>query len=376
MNRPVAFVYLARLAEGVVPMQRFVRSYVAHDPGVAHDLVVIFKGCEQVGPLAAARSVFVSLPHTAIELSDAGFDINAYLETARRLDYEYFCFANTFTEIETDLWLAGLLRYASLPGVGIAGAMGSYESLPDSMTVISKVIYLCRDVFLPYDELMAYYYGFVADDSCRLWSAGKDAALAGRESGRTKAMAAGGRRDSPFWKTWSGPFQRQLEKRFRDKWRRRTGPGGDMETYSRFRSFPNPHIRSNGFMVARERLLGFDFGTIGAKIEACAFESGMDGLTARLRRAGLSGLVVGKDGRGYDVADWWRSGTFRLGNQENLLLSDNQSRKFASMSPGARTTHVRFTWGDYLAKEPRGFPNLGVRFPIDHGVTGVSHTSV
>jgi hypothetical protein len=376
MNRPVALVYLARLAEGVEPMQRFAKSYVEHDPGVPHDLVIVFKGCEATAALATARSVFVSLPHTAIEVSDAGFDINAYLETARRLDYEYFCFANTFTEIEADLWLAALLRHVSLPGVGIAGAMGSYESLPDSMEVITKVIYLCRDVFLPYDELMAYYYGFVADDSCRLWSAGKEAAHAGRVSEPTEAAAPGSRRNAPFWKKWSGEFRRQLDERFRDKWQRRTGPGGDMETFSRFPAFPNPHIRSNGFMVARERLLGFDFGTIGAKIEACAFESGMDGLTARLRRAGLAGLVVGKDGRGYDVADWWRSGTFRLGDQGNLLLSDNQSRKFASMSPGARTTHVRFTWGDYLGKEPRGFPNLGVRFPIDHGVTGVPPTSV
>jgi hypothetical protein len=89
----------------------------------------------------------------------------------------------------------------------------------------------------------------------------------------------------------------------------------------------------------------------------------------------MAAVVVGNDGVGYDVQDWWRSRTFRCLDESNLLLSDNQSRMFSRMTPGAKATHLRITWGDYLGSAPAGFPDLGFRFPVNLAITDTRQLS-
>jgi hypothetical protein len=115
-------------------------------------------------------------------------------------------------------------------------------------------------------------------------------------------------------------------------------------------------------MLRRDRLAAFDPAKIQTKLDACAFESGFDGLTAQLRRAGLAAVVVSNDGKGYDVDEWAHSRTFRLFDQSSLILTDNRSREFEQMSEAERAVHTRMTWGDYLGPAPPGFPDLGYRF--------------
>ena len=115
-------------------------------------------------------------------------------------------------------------------------------------------------------------------------------------------------------------------------------------------------------MLRRDLLLSLHGTATPTKMDANLFESGANSLTAQIRRAGLSAIVVGRDRRGFDVSSWWQSNTFRLGDQGNLLISDNHTRAFASMSPGARITHARMTWGDYLGPAPRDFPDFGLKF--------------
>lgn len=372
----VAVAYLARMAEGLDPLRRFIQSYVRHVAGIEHDLVVIYKGFTQATSLNAARSVFSSIRHIGIEVSDDGFDIGAYLAVAPRIDHDYVCFMNTFTEIEADEWLLKLHRHASSPRTGIVGAMGSYESLSDSSRMIHKVLWLCNEAAIPYDGRMAYYYDFVIDHNCKTWKAGS----AGRSISPWKMLAFSPRQiyrrlramiTSPVELLRRKAGLDTLDEQFQRRWKRRVGPGGDLDATDRFPSFPNPHIRSNGFMVARKRVLQFPSGSIKTKMDACAFESGVDSLTKRVRREGLAALVVGKDGVGYDVQDWWSSRTFRGGDESNLLLSDNQSRMFKPMTPGTKATHVRITWGDYVGSAPADFPDLGFDFPINLAVTGL-----
>ena len=115
-------------------------------------------------------------------------------------------------------------------------------------------------------------------------------------------------------------------------------------------------------MLRRELLLDLGFSPVHSKMDASLFESGQDGLTARIRRTGLAAIVVGRDGHGFDVSDWRRSGTFRLADQGNLVIADNHSRAFESMSKGARLAHARMTWGDSLGPAPPDFPGLGISF--------------
>ncbi len=341
---------------------------------MSHDLILLYKGFDHETQLKSAKRILSELPHSAIEVPDSGFDIGAYLRAAPMLDQEYVCFMNTFSEIEVEGWLEKLYAQASQPTVGLVGAMGSFESLRESSCLIHKVLWLCNQAAIPYDEQVATYYSHITTDNCVVWSAnGKSWLRAPWEMirytprqiyHRLKGLA------SPIDVLRRMAGVDSAEDQFERNWQQRISPSGDLADYAQFQPFPNPHIRSNGFMVKRSRMLTFAPEEIRTKLDACAFESGPQSLTSRVRSDGLEALVVGSDGKGYAVQDWWQSETFRLGNQENLLLSDNQSRQFGAMAPGAKVTHRRITWGDYLGQAPADFPHLGFSYPINEAITG------
>jgi len=343
----VGVVYLARAADGFDAFSRFAASYRCHPAGAEHELIVLYKGFAQPGALAEARRQFHDLPHIGIELADVGFDIGSYIETCRRVPHTYLCFLNTHTELAAPGWLASLCNYATQDGIGIVGAMGSYESIFDTVSLLLKVIWLSFGVEADRARNLAYYYDFVLTRYHPDWY--ESAMLGGRASSRRGRLAA--------WlaRLWWYP-------RCRFGGTDLIWPGAEKFDIRQFSPFPNPHIRSNGFMVRRDRLSSLDLSRMRAKIDANLFESGESSFTAQLRQEGLAAIVVGRDGKGYGVSDWWRSGTFRLDGQANLLLTDNHTRAFEAMSAGARATHVRMTWGDYSGAAPDDFPDLGYGF--------------
>jgi len=373
-GKRVAVVYLARKAEGEGPLRRFVDSYLRHPAAIEHSLVVIYKGFEQAKELADARAIFATIPHTGIELSDAGFDIGAYLAAARRLEHDYLCFVNTFSEVAADGWLQALCRHASSPAVGIAGAMGSYESLHSTLKLSHKVRWLCNEAAIEYDERLDYYFDFVIAVACKAWRArGKGERLSWGDRLLEYAKTLGWRlRSSASARDFFQPVASGIppDERFEHRWGVLVSPGGYFEDYARIRTFPNPHIRSNGFMMERRRLLELGFDAPTTKMQACLFESGMHGVTSRLRQTGLGAVVVGKDGRGFDVQDWFRSNTYRLGDQRNLLITDNQTRRMHEMPLGSRLTHMRLAWGDYAGAAPNDYPRLGIALSVVSSATG------
>lgn len=332
-NGRLAVAYLARQFEGLEALRRFADSYRTYRAGCAHDLVVIYKGYTSAEELGQAQAVFADLAPQAIEIDDTGFDIDAYLTAARRLDHAYCCFLNTHTQIVADDWLAKLDRHATSPRVGVAAAMGSLESHTSSSRYIQAIKRHCLAAKNQGDPATEEYFAFILNGMRHI--------LPGR--GRRAALAR--------WKMRALDSCRSLA----SQW------------YTRFRfpSFPNPHIRSNTFLMRRERLLSLGFGAMRTKWDAYAFESGRQSLTARLRRQGLATLIVNRDGEAFDVNDWASSGTFRLGDQAGLLVSDNQTRMFSTMAPGHQAVVARMTWGDYLGPPPADYPNLGVSLARD-----------
>jgi hypothetical protein len=113
----------------------------------------------------------------------------------------------------------------------------------------------------------------------------------------------------------------------------------------RFPPFPNPHIRTNAFMLDRELMLDLRWPGGGGKRRALALESGRDGITRQIQARGLRAVVVGRDRRIYEPAEWQRSATFRSGGQANLLIADNRTRQYADASPAARAQLELFAWG-------------------------------
>ena len=257
----IGVVHLVWGPLGPGPLRDFAASYRAHPAGAEHELIVLLNGVEDRSLLAELAGV----EHRTIELERPMLDLAAYHEAARRLEHERLCFLNSYSVIRGEGWLGHLARALDQPGVGMAGATGSWESQAE-------------------------------------WRRGAPRYWLYQLAGLREA-----RRDYP--------------------------------------RFPNPHLRTTGFLIDRELLLGLGFDGAVDKHAAYLIESGKDGIAARLERRGLKMLVVGRDGRSFEVPEWPRSGTFRLGDQENLLISDNQTGAYQGAWHRLRRRLTRASWG-------------------------------
>ena len=143
------------------------------------------------------------------------------------------------------------------------------------------------------------------------------------------------------------------------KWRRFLRYVVDIR--GRFAPFPNPHVRTNAFLVSKEVVTRLRTRPIVTKWSAYRFESGIDSMTRQVMSAGLRPLLAGRDGRAYEPQDWPQARTFWIGEQENLLVSDNQTRAFENGSPAFRERLSFFAW----RRHPDGRERHDVPPPAD-----------
>lgn len=284
----ICVAYLARHGNPVAAVGNFVESYRKYPAGIAHDLLIIWKGGGSAS-FSPEAALVGDIPHRNLALNDIGYDLHAYFRAARQTAYDYYLFLNSFSVILADDWLLRFWTHVSRKDIGLVGATGSFESHYTyycSLTVRERIPVLGVDVRVP---------GFVR---------------------------------------WSHRLVIQ-------RWRRR-------RLLDWYEPFPNPHVRTNAFMISRENMLQVYPGPLLTKTRTHRFESGRDGLTHRILRMGLRVLVVGKNGIGYDVDDWPRSGTFWQEAQKNLLISDNQTRRFENSPAPVRDAMTRTAWGAAL----------------------------
>lgn len=288
MNIPaVALIYLARGVDGGFgSASDFFASYRRHPTGLAHRLYVIVKGW----PDAAARRDLTALVKAAggeiVDLPDDGFDLMAYYRLASGLREGQVCFLNTFSLIESNYWLRRLGDALDLPGVGLAGCTASYGTLRPSLRNI----------------LVSTF-----------------------ETAKSKPL-----------KTTLGHMVAYT----RDYWHQR-------QAGEQFPDFPNPHVRTNGFMLARKTFLDFwkDKSVPQTKLAVCALKSGTAGLTRFIEARGQRAVVVGADGNVYEKADWPRSRTFRVPAQANNMVSDNATRHYLTNGREYRRKKEFAAWG-------------------------------
>jgi hypothetical protein len=112
-----------------------------------------------------------------------------------------------------------------------------------------------------------------------------------------------------------------------------------------FPPFPNPHLRTNGFMLERELMLDLDWPLSRSKLEALALESGKRSISRQVWERGLDVRVVGRDGVAYPSERWRESATFRSGGQSNLLIADNRTLQYEQADPAFKDTLERMAWG-------------------------------
>ena len=113
-----------------------------------------------------------------------------------------------------------------------------------------------------------------------------------------------------------------------------------------FEPFPNPHLRTNAFLLDRRRWLSLQqTAPLRAKAAVWRFESGRTSMTRQLLADGLEALVVGRDGVAHDRDQWPASSTFRSGNQANLLVADNRTRQYEQAGEEEKLQLAMLAWG-------------------------------
>ena len=112
-----------------------------------------------------------------------------------------------------------------------------------------------------------------------------------------------------------------------------------------FDPFPNYHIRTNGFMISQDVMRKIRHGIILSKMDAHRFESGKCSLTKQVLQMNLDVRVIGKNGEDYRMEDWCRSETFRQGDQNNLLIADNQTNAFLHADADLKRKLSGYAWG-------------------------------
>jgi len=111
--------------------------------------------------------------------------------------------------------------------------------------------------------------------------------------------------------------------------------------YSRF---PNPHIRTNAFMIEREKFLALKFPAFVSKQDVYRFESGRRSLTRQILASGLKPVVVGRNGTMYEISEWRSSSTFWTNEQDNLIIADKRTVDYAQGEQSFRTKLENFAW--------------------------------
>ena len=296
----IGVVYLYRCAEGERPVRTFVESYRAHAAGADHDLHVIFKGFGGKPALESAQALFAGLPIHPIELADTGYDIGSYFAAARTVTNRRLIFFNTFSELLADDWLKKFDDALNLPGVGLVGATGSWQSHRSMYQ--QSLRHAANSVRHPLQYLRRL------QDDLLATAAGGSAPGTGTDGKSTKVNA---RR---FYRRVSTSLYRLIH----------------FHHYlSQYPSFPNPHIRTNAFMIERNLLLSLDMSSFRTKFGVYKFESGWQSLTRQILAQGFRPVVIDCEGHVYDMAEWKASSTFWINGQTKLVVADNRTRDYS-----------------------------------------------
>ena len=304
MSRPdVCVVHLVRARNGLAPLKNFLASYERYGAGLDHELLFILKGFTSEKIDEELERQLARFKHHRLFVADWGYDITAYFKAGRRFDYSYFMFTNSYSEILADDWLLKLYRALLPEHVGLAGTTGSYN-------------------------------GYHADE--RSMSRRRRESVANRGALKKAILQLPG-----------VEFLNECKRLF---------------LYPRF---PNPHLRSNGFIVRRATMMRLHPQITPTKFQAYRFEYGSRSMTNQILRMGKEVVVVGKNGKCYDIVEWRGSQTFWEAAQGNLLVSDNQTRRYQAANEDTRKVFTWYAWGsdglrhqttDEIAQSANVFP--------------------
>jgi hypothetical protein len=98
-------------------------------------------------------------------------------------------------------------------------------------------------------------------------------------------------------------------------------------------------------MVRRDVFLQIKTKRMISKFVAYQFESGRKSLTVQLKQKGYNVVVIDNNGNSYKEKDWPNSKTFWQSRQENLIMSDNQTRAYDKAGDSEKKEYMYLAWG-------------------------------
>lgn len=116
--------------------------------------------------------------------------------------------------------------------------------------------------------------------------------------------------------------------------------------------FPNIGIRTTSFMIDRELFIEMTDGKLATRNDEGAFESGPDGMTKQIMRRNLKPVVVDNKGKVWHIEEWPYSRTYRSGYQENLLVADKRTYRYATSNLKTRRFLADINWGPGVVDVP------------------------
>lgn len=282
--KEICVVHLVWSPFGIEYFERFVRSYKTNSGSLEHDLLVVFNGFNSLAEIAPYHDFAQrhELNYSPLVLENHVWDIPAYFAAARSSDGKYICFLNSYSELLDGDWLAKMHKWIARADVGLVGATGTFES---------------------------YYTNQLMQ--------------------------------KPSIKSLLNP--RSFAASLRARYRQREELG---QAKAWFGAFPNPHLRTNTFMLRRETMLKLKISEFKTKMDCFKFESGVNSLTRQVEAMNLKALVIGRDGDAYSTNQWRESKTFRSDEQRNLLVADNQTRNYEEAEPETKRLLELYAWGD------------------------------
>ncbi len=340
----IALIYLARKAEGKEVFFNFLHSYNRFHAGTKHDLIIILKGYEKDESLRDIKKIFQPYSTHIFLVSDKGYDLDAYFTAMKLINHEYICCLNTFSEILCDDWLKYLYDNLRFHDTGLVGATGSYESNRDSLRFYQKVIWHHVQATRLSARLNTFekYFDFIIRYMCP-----SDTSHIPTTDNFIINCEGDSYPNEVAFEAWWDKLVIQVK---------------DYYFLNQFPSFPNPHIRTNAFMMQREDFIKAYNKLSTNKLHTSRTESGHNSITRFMIQREKKAKLITSEGTGIEIDQWPESNTFRQGFQKKLIVADNRTRNFDNCSHGWQVTQSWLTWGANAVNLPDDFPSLGEQF--------------
>ena len=110
--------------------------------------------------------------------------------------------------------------------------------------------------------------------------------------------------------------------------------------------FPNPHVRTNAFIMRRELFMDIDIPEPRVKLDANELEAGQNSITRQVRARGLDTRITNAMNVAWDVHISKMAGVFRWRDQRHLLLADNRTDDYSNSNADRRAFLQKLAWGE------------------------------